>query len=372
MGGDLNFAQEMVSRIMDAIYGGAFIKNVNDAMGIMEKTIQLVKTSTEGGGTLQSVYNAIAGVSYALVVLLLIIAIADSGVNGKLTFEYFVKLGARAIIACFLIANGLKIMLWFVQFGGLLTQQALGLYEKLVEDSVSYEYAKCAVISYVGNAGLGTLFGLILIAIIPWIMSYLVGIIIEFTILALTLELITRAVLAPIALADTFGDGLRPNAVMYLRKFAAVAVQIMCIIGLIFAFNFISGIVTRTDSTIAMIEDMLSQYDEADVEAARNIMQVSSLLDTITLEPTDFNETDKEEGLFDKDEIKEYEEGMSSSYDEQTTVAADLKAALELDGKYIFSNMFSIKTMIPYIALMATLILSVTKSRSLANMICGV
>ena len=223
-----------------------------------------------------------------------------------------------------------------------------------------------------GQHSLGSGIGLFLLGVIPYALAFLLRIIIKATMIVIAVELIVRAALAPIALADVYGDNLRPHAVTYLKNFAATCLQMACIVGIIMAFSILNSVMMTRDPQVAEVMATIEQYTTAENRAdISDRIRLATRTEHLSLTPNAADEEDEEVAKYSKEEIEAHAEGLTSTPNEQVGVA---RQALELnkeEGKALYKSIFSMSRMISFMAMALALILAITKTRDIARMIVG-
>ena len=265
-----NLAELTIDQIQEVIRfmcGGGGYGDINTFL------TKSISDMTEGNTTfLSTAYGAFKSVAIALLILYFLIEIFDLLMNSKFTLESFVKSLIKLLLSYLVITNGLEIIAGVLAFVGGATG-IVNLTAELEEDNLREGIRM--INTYLTNASKFSLIGAVIRSIIPIISMFITRILLYFIAIGRTIELLARAAMAPIALSNMFSEGNRNAGILYLRKLAAVGLQGMAIVVIMwagsYAMNVYYGMPTAKDfdstNPIYMDEDgtIHSMLDSMDV-----------------------------------------------------------------------------------------------------------
>ena len=101
--------------------------------------------------------------------------------------------------------------------------------------------------------------------IVPYLITWFPTILVKVACYARSIEIIVRTMLAPIGMADIYSEGTRGPGFRYLRKFLAVNLQAVVILGILYAATILntallaSGLGLPPGETISTWKQVSSQ-----------------------------------------------------------------------------------------------------------------
>lgn len=185
--------------------------------------------------------TAVKPVAIFLVMIYFMGAIVDKLSNESFTWEQLWRQLAMLIVSMYLIEYGIDIMKWFFGIGMKLTADISTSYKEMGANAID---AAALVNSFKEQWGMdGWLAGffiniiLFIILLIPFLLSWIMRLLVSVICYSRVIEIYARATFAPIALSDFFHSGLQGTGWRYLKNFLAVCLQgaMILAIGIIFS-----------------------------------------------------------------------------------------------------------------------------------------
>lgn len=189
----------------------------------------------------EGVYNNIAILGSIMVFIYFLLEISQVSLEGGFTYESWLRLGIRTIIAFLIIRNGME----FIR-AGLIT--CTEIYDKLPGNSLGKQVYTLAPESCPGTtlsdtssldiiAPLGYIVG----NIIPYAVITVLSLYLRIKCWARIIDIVVRVMFAPIGLSDTVKSGgvLHSHGLHYFKKILASVLQASVLVATIFAFEMI-------------------------------------------------------------------------------------------------------------------------------------
>lgn len=222
----------IVKTMLEQICGQDLVNRVAGVLNISSNSLY-----SAGYQAAETIYNVCVGVALGLVVMYFLFSITDKVAQGQMTIEIFIPELIKLIVAAYLIDKGFELFKTFIRFGDSIMQVNLSKTpESSNSELINAVYQDCKG-SLIRSIGYMCQF------CIPYALSMVATIITLLVSYGRTLEIFVRLAVSPLALADCFGQGLNSGGFRYLKKFLAVCLQGLVIVGMIYIWSSISATV---------------------------------------------------------------------------------------------------------------------------------
>ena len=234
-----NVVQKIAYDWYNTIYGGElFTKSENGSLGTYE--ILSFDTSNPDISTIwhgaETTYAALAVFGKMLVIIYVLLDIINKSVTDNFSPEHFVKNMIKMLIGIIVIDNGWEIVTFGMQF-------ASGIFEKIAVPDTSpngFNESNCIYYSIVKKnfmwafTDMGTVF-------ISWLILMVAKFIISIICWVRVIDIVVRAMFAPIGMSDIVQEGTKGNGFRYLKKLVASVLQGSIIVAIIKAYGIINS-----------------------------------------------------------------------------------------------------------------------------------
>ena len=322
--------------------------------------------SSDNITSFSEIYNIFMYIGLGFVLLAFFMNMMQENAEGRLTIESLLKSGAKSVISCLLIINGVSILNGLLIFSVSILRLVSDSLTKLAPTGFDMEYAKICILTYL-NSG-STLGNFINAAgkqysiIMPFAFCAILYVMISLMMISNIVELIVRAIFAPIALTGVYEKFANTDAMIYLKKFLATALQGAVIVGLITAFSLLSAGIMRVDAGMQRAQEISVEASANDAETAKKIYQLIDYSYDTNAITAEVDEDDKARPLTEE-EIQKQSDELTST-EKLTDVYKD-------QGKMYYEALFSSTSLFTFITMIMALIIAITRSRHIANVICG-
>lgn len=187
-----------------------------------------------------SLYDAVITIAMMLVFIYFITAIVDKMTSENFQWEQFWRQLAMFLAAKVFIEHGLDIMKLMSAMGSEMVGMVNGsttFSSALDAEAIMNDFLNglSGVLKIIGPA---LLFGYLLI---PFLLSWVMGIMVKVICYSRLIEILIRAAFAPIALSDFFKNGFQGGGWRWLKSFLAVCMQGAVIFGIAVLFSALLG-----------------------------------------------------------------------------------------------------------------------------------
>lgn len=337
------FLAGAIAYVFKMMFGGSALSDVEKEL--VSSTYGL--TENMQTGAVSYIYNIILSLAYGIMIIYFLVNMYEGLKFKNLTFEYIVRELIKLLCGYLILTYTMTFMVQIIFLGNQLIDDFVKtkVSANWSSDYTSYKAAVVIIRKYVYNLDPVGQFGVLLRIILPWLLMQLTKIVIYVFCIVRAIEIVVRASIAPIAVADIFHDEKRAKGIAYLKKFAIAVVQGLCIIVIAWAGQLVSSSIMNSNGTVAnMKQAMLEQTSQANSELA----DLESQLDNYIADPT----TDAE--------------GWNSSQ-----VASQVQTILNETGKSIYNNAFSLLNMAIVSGVQIATIAVITRSQTFASDVLG-
>lgn len=190
-----------------------------------------------GASIIEAVINAVKAVAGFIVIIISVSNYFQNLERGTDPTEGMHKLFIELFLTGFLVINIDVIMSSVVGIGEWLIDVVLNFSKNPNVQTVS-------LTDITGKESGGALWWIesVVILIIPWILSLLMGVIAQFMAFSILIELGIRRAFAPFAVADIYHEGLRSPGVRYLKRYLATFLKICICIFVCYLGQVLMGI----------------------------------------------------------------------------------------------------------------------------------
>lgn len=222
----------IVKNMLDQICGQDLVNRVSNVLNISSNSLY-----STGYQAVETIYNTCVGVALGLVVMYFLFSVTDKVAQGQMTIEIFIPELIKLIAAAYLIDKGFELFKIFIQIGDSIMKVNLSKTPNSSNSElINAVYQDCKG-SIVRSIAYMCQF------CIPYALSMVATIVILLVSYGRALEIFVRLAVSPLALADCFGQGLNSGGFRYLKKFLAVCLQGIVIVGMIYIWSSISATV---------------------------------------------------------------------------------------------------------------------------------
>lgn len=193
----------------------------------------------------EGIYNNIAILGSIMVFIYFLLEISQVSLEGGFTYESWLRLGIRTIIAFLIIRNGME----FIRAG---LRTCTEIYNKLPGNSLakrvyslSPEFCPGTELSLTSDLDIISPFGWIISHCFEYWIITILSFYLRIKCWARVIDIVVRVMFAPIGLSDTVKSGgvLHSHGLHYFKKLLASVLQASVLVATIFAFEMI----VRTD-----------------------------------------------------------------------------------------------------------------------------
>ena len=230
--------------------------------GIIEAAKEALFLDLDGAWAgIEGVFNrAILPVGYALLCLYFLIELMEKTTHDNFNLEHFIRMSIKLLVGKILMDNSLAFLNGMIAFGNIL----IGDFSKSVKDLPPGAIDIEAIVADGPSGKISSALRWIQL-IVPYLITWFPTILVKVACYARSIEIIVRTMLAPIGMADIYSEGTRGPGFRYLRKFLAVNLQAIVILGILYAATILntallaSGLGVPPGETISTWKQVSSQ-----------------------------------------------------------------------------------------------------------------
>ncbi len=230
----------MIRGMFDSVFGASSFSNIYtdlsvnlfDAGGKYKDALKIVTSLYD---------DIITPVALSLLCIYFLIGIVDKLTSEHFTWDQAMRQFCMLLAGFALIDYGLDLMKWLFRIGLLLTQDIHsavttggGAVKEATLDALYKDFLKETELSGINIIDNVVRFGYLMI---PWVMNWILGMVVTIIVYSRVIEIYARACFAPIAFSDFFQNGLHGGGWRFLKSFLAIALQgaLLFIISAIFS-----------------------------------------------------------------------------------------------------------------------------------------
>lgn len=240
---------DILTSMIDNIFGADFIQSAIDSINIGVASEYGTVLDYIQDDKVQSVICAIAAV---LLTMHLLIELMEKMTNDTFTSDQFIKLLIKFVFGMVIISHGTEWSLQFMNIGA-----------KFINDIMDAINVTTITVTKPEDSGFWEAIGAMVILAIPLLVSFLLRVAIFFISFSRIIEMILRAMFAPIGCADVVSGGSHSAGVRYLKKMLAISIQGALMIAVVYiSSEMLSGVMQNLVTNGLGITDImgLGQY----------------------------------------------------------------------------------------------------------------
>ncbi len=182
-------------------------------------------------GTMTALYNALKTIGIALLTTYFLLELMDKVTREQFDVETLIRMLIKFIIAKTLIMdNGITILKAFLKIGN---GMAATLGSTAPPAGTDAFLSQIAEIIQDNNMIMDIVIGIL--AVIPWLISKLVGLVIQAACYGRLIDIVVRGGFAPIGCAGMVQEGFSGHGIRYLKKYFGSILQGAVIMGMLYA-----------------------------------------------------------------------------------------------------------------------------------------
>lgn len=187
---------------------------INDVSGILTKPYDFIHEMP----TAMTILNFMKVIAYGLVLVHFLLQLSDSATSESFTIEHFLKHLAKTIISILIINITGTVFQYLFNFGN----NIAGYVGTTVTSKVAIDGN---LRKTVDEAGTWERICLLVAAMFPGLLGYIVGLAIKVLASTRIIECTVRFIFAPVAVSNIINGGVNSHGVRYMKKFIVVAAQ---------------------------------------------------------------------------------------------------------------------------------------------------
>ena len=226
------FKMSDLVQMFNEIFGADFFADVINILKLNPQSDSLTENTWIMSQKLNT--QVVVPIAVSLLLIYFVVHFIQKAASEQCTFEQLFALFCKMVAAKFLIENGVTLMgylldigVWFVN--DILTISSYQTYNPDVEaiwkSLSSKPWNNGNPEEFDGFIDSLNGFGLWFKLVIPWIVAWVLKIVIKFVCYARILEIMLRTAMAPIAFADFFKEGTHGAGFRFLLNYLAVSLQ---------------------------------------------------------------------------------------------------------------------------------------------------
>ena len=203
--------------IVDALQG------VNMFTALYDSIKDILTITNEQLVTATKIYNALLPLGYTLVLLYFLLELLEKTTHDQFNLEVFVKMFIKLVFAETIMDYGDELIGGFISIGNWFILEV-----KTINGQVTFNpptYTEQQIKDAVEKLGFIDQIAAWSTCMVIWLITAVTRVTVKVQCWAIKLELILRAALSPIAIADMFSDINRSTGWRYLKKILGVAMQ---------------------------------------------------------------------------------------------------------------------------------------------------
>lgn len=219
---------ELVVSMFNEIFGGGLFDSVKKIL-----TENPTTTYPDAMKIIEKVYDTyMVPIGIGITIILFAVKFIEKSSSENFNFDQLFLLGTKLIAAVYLINNGLEIITMLWGWGiGLINQIASGSggsikTGRLIDEATLKSiYNNLTGETYPNEPGVLKSIGVICQLLVPWLAALVMKGVASFLCYSRLIEMMLRAMAAPIAFGDFFSEGLHGAGWRFLKNFMAIALQ---------------------------------------------------------------------------------------------------------------------------------------------------
>ncbi len=214
-----------------------------------------------------AIYNTIMSIGVMLLFVYFIVSLVDKLSSDTFTWEMLWRQFALLLAAKYIMENGFQLLELIFNIGMATAAQVSALGDPSVSETAID--AAAIIDEFTGSfTGFYAIIGdviMMLYLLIPWLLSWIMGLCVSIICYSRVIEIYVRATFAPIALSDFFHSGLHGPGWRYLKSFLAVALQgaLILVVGMIYSALFKGLVLDQTDNLLVFLGKYIVIYASA-------------------------------------------------------------------------------------------------------------
>ena len=219
---------DLVKSMFDEIFAGGLFASV--------KKILTENPSVEYPDAMklvENIYNNyMVPIGIGITIILFAVKFIEKSSSENFNFDQLFLLGAKLIAAVYLINNGLQIIMMIWGWGiGLVNTIAggsgVGIKTGSFIDDATLKsiYKNLTDETYPNTPGVLKSIGVMCQLLVPWLVALILKGVASFLCYSRLIEMMLRAMAAPVAFGDFFTEGLHGSGWRFLKNFMAIALQ---------------------------------------------------------------------------------------------------------------------------------------------------
>lgn len=173
--------------------------------------------------------SAIQPIAIMLMLIYFIIALVDKASSENFTWEQWGRQMCMFLASFYLINHGFDIMKLLFELGLSLSSDVYALVRSDLTAEDKLDVVTKVIETFRESTGVPTKFlkdiVLFIYLLVPWLLCWVMGLVVKIICYTRIIEIYVRAVFAPIALSDFFHSGLQGAGWRFLKSFLAVCIQ---------------------------------------------------------------------------------------------------------------------------------------------------
>lgn len=260
LGGILGGLSDAIREAIQGLYEGAivtflklcqFSTAISQSYGIMPEFVQVGGNWTLKPGIISPFIQVTSGFGAAFALVFLIVGMIDTYMQEKMSIETFAKPFLQYLATVVLLVNCENLVAFFWNYGVLFTNAMKNIPIEDLADAITVDFT--------GEAGIGTMIGLLLGGVVLMFICFLLGLVVKLCAyianFSRMIEAGLRGIGFPIAIGLSVDSSLRQGAVRYIKKFLAVALQGGFFIAIAYIFSATSITVMQQHIDEFMVGD---------------------------------------------------------------------------------------------------------------------
>lgn len=203
-------------------------------LGDVKSFLTQATSGLSSGNAMSYIYNIFKSVAIAMLVLYFLIDVYDEIAKQRFTLDLFMKSFIRLLLSYLIVANGLEILSAVVSIGDSLITN---FYPSELSGK-TYSAGLSQIQAYLNDLDNVQTIGVLIQMIIPYIVVFVTKVIVYFIGITRGIELCARICIAPIAISNSYEESSRNASIRYIKKLAAVSLQGLCVLVIIWSGSF--------------------------------------------------------------------------------------------------------------------------------------
>lgn len=208
-------------------------------------------------GIVKDLYSLTESIAIMLMIIYFILALVDKASSENFTWEQWGRQMCMFLVSFYLIIHGYEIMEQLFSLGRTFTSDVYGVVKgdllAFIDDADRIRLIEDTVEEFKDSINVpGFLKDIILVVylMIPWALSWIMGLVVKIICYTRMIEIYARAAFAPIALSDFFQNGFQGAGWRFLKGFFAVCIQGALILVVITIYAALFPLVVSTGGNL--------------------------------------------------------------------------------------------------------------------------